>query len=119
VSAKELLPEKARAPRHSRAYENIFPLRRERFPWCSSWAIRRALAQLLSCRRPQTCTLSPPQESGFFVSSGKLLRRRPQAAFFTRPERIQEVQTRMCLCVPLITVLTRRRFGFQRRRVTL
>src|SRR5262249_31326403 len=42
-----------------------------------------------------------------------------QAAFFTRPERIQEVQTRTCFRTPLTTALTRRRFGFQRRRRTL
>ena len=39
--------------------------------------------------------------------------------FFTRPERMQEVQTRTCLRAPLTTAFTRRRFGFQRRRVTL
>lgn len=42
-----------------------------------------------------------------------------QAAFFTRPERMQEVQTRIFLRAPLTTALTLRRFGFQRRRRTL
>lgn len=42
-----------------------------------------------------------------------------QAAFFTRPERMQEVQTRIFLRAPSTTALTLRRFGFQRRRRTL
>ena len=41
------------------------------------------------------------------------------AAFVTRPERMQDVHTRTCLRVPFTTARTRRRFGFQRRRVTL
>jgi hypothetical protein len=32
---------------------------------------------------------------------------------------MQEVQTRICLRAPLICARTRRKFGFQRRRVTL
>src|SRR5271169_2638051 len=43
----------------------------------------------------------------------------PQAAFCTRPERMQSVHTRICLRTPLITARTRRRFGFQRRRRVL
>jgi hypothetical protein len=42
-----------------------------------------------------------------------------QAAFLTRPERMQAVQTRMCFLAPLTTAFTRRRLGFHRRRVTL
>src|SRR5277367_5632035 len=62
----------------------------------------------------------PRQRSGFSLSNGT-----PsgvgkfQAAFFTRPARMQEVQTRTCLRTPWMTALTRRKFGFQRRRVTL
>jgi hypothetical protein len=52
-----------------------------------------------------------PSDAGFFYVF--------QAAFFTRPERMQSVQTRMCFRAPLTTALTRRRLGFQRRRVTL
>jgi hypothetical protein len=42
-----------------------------------------------------------------------------QAAFFTRPERMQEVQTRNCLRAPFTNARTRRKFGFQRRRRVL
>src|ERR1700751_4471843 len=42
-----------------------------------------------------------------------------QAAFFTRPERRQLVQTRIRLRAPLTSARTRRRFGFQRRRRVL
>jgi hypothetical protein len=42
-----------------------------------------------------------------------------QAAFLTLPERMQAVQTRICFLAPLTTAFTRRRLGFQRRRVTL
>jgi hypothetical protein len=42
-----------------------------------------------------------------------------QAAFLTRPERMQDVQTQTCLRTPLMTAFTRRRFGFHRRRRTL
>jgi len=52
---------------------------------------------------------------GFIHPHGNLL----QAAFFTRPARMHAVHTRTCLRTPLITARTRRRFGFQRRRVTL
>ena len=47
------------------------------------------------------------------------MRVRDQAAFFTRPERMQLVQTRMCLRAPFTMARTRRRFGFQRRRRVL
>jgi hypothetical protein len=42
-----------------------------------------------------------------------------QAAFFTRPERMQDVQTRNCLRAPFTNARTLRKFGFQRRRRTL
>jgi hypothetical protein len=42
-----------------------------------------------------------------------------QAAFFTRPARMQAAQTRMCLLTPPITARTRRKFGFHRRRRVL
>jgi hypothetical protein len=42
-----------------------------------------------------------------------------QAAFVMRPARMHAVQTRTCFRTPLMTARTRRRLGFQRRRVTL
>ena len=42
-----------------------------------------------------------------------------QAAFFTRPERMQDVQTRNCLRAPFTNARTLRKFGFQRRRRVL
>jgi len=42
-----------------------------------------------------------------------------QAAFFTRPERKQEVQTRIFLRAPFTNARTLRKFGFQRRRRVL
>jgi len=43
-----------------------------------------------------------------------------QAAFFTRPARMQAVQTRRCFLVPPTTAFMRRRLGFHRlRRVLL
>ena len=42
-----------------------------------------------------------------------------QAAFFTRPERMQDVQTRNCLRAPFTNARTTRKFGFQRRRRVL
>jgi hypothetical protein len=41
------------------------------------------------------------------------------AAFFTRPERKQLVQTRICFRAPFTRARTRRRLGFQRRRRAL
>jgi hypothetical protein len=43
----------------------------------------------------------------------------PQAAFFTRPARMQDVHTRNCLRAPFTNARTRRKFGFQRRRRVL
>src|SRR5437868_9420380 len=42
-----------------------------------------------------------------------------QAAFLTRPARMQAAQTRICFLLPPTTARTRRRFGFQRRRRVL
>jgi hypothetical protein len=42
-----------------------------------------------------------------------------QAAFFTRPDRRQLVQTRNCLRAPFTSARTRRKFGFHRRRRVL
>jgi hypothetical protein len=42
-----------------------------------------------------------------------------QAAFFTRPERMQAVQTRICLRAPFTKARTRRKLGFHRRRRVL
>jgi hypothetical protein len=42
-----------------------------------------------------------------------------QAAFFTRPERMQDVQTRSCFRAPFTSARTLRRFGFHRRRRAL
>src|SRR4029077_5943793 len=64
---------------------------------------------LLALRLPGLCaSTGAPSE-----------RNAAQAAFFTRPERMQAVQTRTCLRTPSITAFTRRRFGFHRRRRTL
>ena len=42
-----------------------------------------------------------------------------QAAFFTRPPRMQSVQARTCFFTPATTARTRLRFGFHRRRRVL
>jgi len=42
-----------------------------------------------------------------------------QAAFFTRPSRMQAVQTFTCFLAPFTTARTRLRLGFHRRRRVL
>jgi len=54
---------------------------------------------------------SPPKHSQQETAS--------QAAFFTRPERMQDVQTRNLLHAPFTNARTLRKFGFQRRRRVL
>ena len=116
-----LLPAKAPGPRRSRGCGNIFQLPRAGSP-CRSPLPTRPVPARVSFLQPATHTAAS------MMAMVRVLRfkrdsfqrradfRRP---FVTRPERMQEVQTRTCLRAPLITAFTRRRLGFQRRRVTL
>src|SRR6185437_8814837 len=59
-----------------------------------------------------------PREASSFSATWSSFERRDglQAAFRTRPARMQAVQTRTCFRAPSTTALTRRKFGFHRRR---
>src|SRR5579864_8425295 len=59
------------------------------------------------------------QRARQFTPHGVNAKQTRQAAFLTRPERMQEVHTRTCWRTPSITARTRCRFGFQRRRRVL